>query len=292
MRGKWLQKEKGWIFPGSHVTKVVTALQALPQVTSVLDKTGSFDEAPDVKSLKRKEPDGSDVTSKDGDVRIDIGNNVFITVADCKGTRYVDVRKHYQDDTRNWRPTRKGVRLLAVEWTALYEAWGKIDALVKEAQGADILKLNLVQDIFVQAGKDFVDIREFYTDKADGVKKAGINGVRLSLHSWNKARLHKENINDYLHDGVEDDIVCTEALQNFKKAKEAEAASSSKIFEIDSDADIKVAVRSLLETKDLGTVTLKQIRRELEVQLGMKPGSLDEKKNTIKTVIQELIIAS
>lgn len=53
---------------------------------------------------------------------------IRISLTTYKDRDLVDIRTYYQDDTGDWKPTRKGICVTAEQWPDLRDALAKIDA--------------------------------------------------------------------------------------------------------------------------------------------------------------------
>lgn len=59
---------------------------------------------------------------------------VRATLKEFRGKRYLDLRIYYQDDSGEWKPTRKGVSLSTEFMKELKEAVVKLESALKEEE--------------------------------------------------------------------------------------------------------------------------------------------------------------
>lgn len=64
-----------------------------------------------------------------------IGKQIYVTLSEFKGKRYIDVRKYYADDEGEMKPTRKGISFNAEDWREFVSKIQDIDSEVKNALG-------------------------------------------------------------------------------------------------------------------------------------------------------------
>ncbi|MFP4363924.1 MAG: transcriptional coactivator p15/PC4 family protein [Spirochaetia bacterium] len=60
---------------------------------------------------------------------VQIGKDIRVQAEEFKGKWYVSIRKWYEDDEGEWRPTRKGINMKVEEWNEFLQ---KLDEIRKD----------------------------------------------------------------------------------------------------------------------------------------------------------------
>jgi hypothetical protein len=306
--GSWNKFLKGWMFPGSKKAQLLTDLQNCSNVSSVQDKTGSggapapvansapaADPAPVASSKKRDAPDepaaseqpaasskrakasNEEEVSADGPL-IKISDTVFVQIIGGK----VDVRRFYKDrDSGEMKPSSKGIRLGSDEWKEVCNSAKKIDSAGEEG-------IQIVECVRAQGKDGRIDIRRQYVDKNDGLEKPTKKGANLSAAEWDALKSHFTEINEALNSSIGSASAASTPAASARKRNSAASAD-------DSDRkpkpkhEFETKLRELLKEKDMATVTLKQVRGDLETVLGLAAGSLDTRKDEIKALVTQIV---
>jgi len=304
--GKWNKKLVGWIFQGSKRGELLKALGSNAKVSSVIDRTGGTEaaaaasSAPAAAAVKRAADDSDrqdeealvatkpataavQVTEEDGGIVFAITDTLRVTVNSFKGKHGVDIRKFYQDNTsKKFLPTAKGIRLRASEWKALCSKFSKINAAP-----ADESKLEVEGDIFAMKKTGIVDIRRFYTDKSDGELKHTKKGAYMQQDQWRKLQEIAAQVDAALEDPPK-----SKGSPRKKQRTEKEAPAASTSAGTDgplSPKQLKTELKKLLKGRDLGAITLKSVRSELEAKLSLPDGGLASRKDEMKTIITWIV---
>ena len=121
--------------------------------------------------------------------RFHLGNGVCIQAVLFKGRHMIDIRLWLQNQNGEWRPTRRGIRLLPTTWVKLLET--------NEPLAADISKVIMCRIVnkFYTLGDDTyasiasplwkIDIRLWHLG-ADGVLRVRRKGITLNFSQWRK----------------------------------------------------------------------------------------------------------
>jgi len=308
--GRWNMKLVGWMFPGSKRDELVKALGSNPKVSTVVDRTGGGESAatsstaPAVTAVARARDEDDEApllqpkaaaaaaqpaeqeASTDGGIVFTLADTMRVTVSNFQGKNGVDIRKFYQDNnSKKFLPTAKGIWLKAAEWEALRNKFSQIDAAP-----ADESKLEVVGDVLAMKKTGIVDIRRFYTDKNDGEKKPTKKGAYMQQELWSKLQKIAAQVTEALEDPPDAIIGSPKKKQRTEKQAKAPAASTSGGDDGPlSPKQLKKELKSLLKGRDLGAITLKSVRAELEAKLSLPDGGLNERKDEIKTVITRIV---
>jgi hypothetical protein len=301
--GSWNKGLIGWCFPGSKKAQLLEDLKGCSNVSSVEDKTGGLastsatparnsnkraaDSAPaeqppekKVAPSKNEEEDG--IAGLEGAIRI----SEYLYVQVLEGAS-VDIRRYYKDKTSGEiKPTPKGIRMSKEEWQAVVDAADKIDSA---GAGEPI---QVIQSIKAEAKDDRVDIRRQYVDKADGTEKPTRKGANLSTAEW---QILKSQFQQICTDLGSSGAAASSARSDKRKSgavdtpKASQQASEKKTSGNGDDVKLEEGLRDLLKDRDMNSVTLKQIRSELEKKQGLAEGSLEDSKAKIKALVTDII---
>lgn len=304
--GKWNGKLVGWMYPGSKRDALLKALGSNARVSSVIDKTGgaataaSASSAPAVTATKRAAsmsdredeealvaPNPATVVAPEvGEegVVFTISGTFRVTVNSFLGKPGVDIRKFFKDEsTKKFLPTAKGIRLNVSEWKALCDKFSEINAFP-----ADESKLEVAGDICAMKKTGIVDIRRFYTDSNDGEKKHTKKGAYMLQEQWSTLQEIAAQVGAALE--APPDANCAPRKKKQRTEKEAPAASTSAGVDGPlSPKQLKTELKQLLKGRDLGAITLKSVRSELEAKLSLAEGELTSRKDEIKTIITWIV---
>jgi len=306
--GKWFPAGGGWMFQGSKKAAIMQDLQSHAMVSSVTDRTSgagavssSADAAPSATASGKKraaspvEADESPpsktakTSTGDDEFCLDLGSSKRVQVSSFAGRVGVDIRQFFTKDGKEL--PGKGIRLSEEEWAAVKENVDQIDARAsKGAEGG----VELVDLFFVETKDGRVDLRKYWLDKADGEKKPTKKGVQLTGEQWASLKQSFADVDTALQKGAPSETAGAKP----KKQKEATPAKQKKEKKEDtpnkekkdkSHAKMERAVERLLEGKDLEQVTFGPFRKELEHELGLEAGALDERKGEIKDLVTKAI---
>lgn len=61
-----------------------------------------------------------------------IGKDIYITISEFKGNHYIDVRKYYEANEGEMRPTKKGISFDLVAWKEFVENISQIDEDIRK----------------------------------------------------------------------------------------------------------------------------------------------------------------
>lgn len=61
-----------------------------------------------------------------------VGNDIYVTLSEFKGNSYIDVRKYYEANEGELKPTRKGITFNPIDWKEFVKKIGEIDEKVQE----------------------------------------------------------------------------------------------------------------------------------------------------------------
>ncbi|KAI1289647.1 Activated RNA polymerase II transcriptional coactivator p15 [Halotydeus destructor] len=67
------------------------------------------------------------MASGDGEVKIQLSENRFVTVSEFKGKRRVDIREYYLNDAGEKKPGKKGISLSLEEYKKLVDSISDIN---------------------------------------------------------------------------------------------------------------------------------------------------------------------
>jgi hypothetical protein len=225
--------------------------------------------------------------SSDGTFSLDLGDSVKVRVEAFAGRKGIDIRRWYTDRESKELMPGKGVRLSEEDWAALKERATEVDKKMAENSESSFE----VIDLFFATAKDGrIDLRKFYVDKADGEKKPSKKGISLSKEQWDQL---KSNFS-CCDKAIQESPVQTSSGDKSKKKEPKKKAQPSpkkenKEKKEKSHSKLEKAVEKLLEGKDLETVTIRTFRQELEKELGLDDGSLEERKGEIKDLLSKAI---
>ena len=121
-----------------------------------------------------------------------LGNGVSIQVVLFKGRRMIDIRKWHQTKSGEWRPTRRGIRLLPTTWVKLLET---IEPLAADI--SNVIRYRTVNKFYALGNDTYasiasprwkIDVRLWHLG-ADGVLRPGWKGITFNFSEW---RTHVE----------------------------------------------------------------------------------------------------
>ena len=118
-----------------------------------------------------------------------LGKGVCIEAVLFKGRRMIDIRLWRQTQKGQWRPTRRGIRLLPTTWMKLLQLHEQLAADI-----SDVVTCRPVNK-FYSLGDDTyasiasprwkIDVR-LWPSGADGVLRPGWKGITLNFSEWRK----------------------------------------------------------------------------------------------------------
>lgn len=290
--GRWNGKLVGWMYQGSKRDELLKALRSNSKVSSVVDRTGGAEtaatasSAPAATAVKRAAEDSPataavQAAEEDGGIVFNLTDTLRVTVNSFQGKHGVDIRKFYQDNGKIL-PTAKGIRLGTSEWKALCSNFATINAAP-----ADESKLEVVGDICAVKKTGIVDIRRYFTDPSDGEKKPTKKGAYMQQDQWNKLQEIAAQVEAALEDPPE-----SKGSPKKKQRTQKEAPAASAPVENDgslSPKQLKTELKKLLKGRDLGAITMKTVRAELEAKLSLPEGGLASRKDEMKTIITWIV---
>lgn len=296
--GKWNPKLVGWMFPGSKKDTILQALRSNAKVETVVDRTGSSSSAAPAApaAAETAQPAKREVTQQeddDGGIVFPIEDLLRVTVNIFMGMKGVDIRRYYHDKgSSKVLPTAKGVRLNVKEWESLQQKFSEIDAAPASEDNRIEIESDSKDPVFVTKKDNGVDVRKFYTDKNDGEKKPTKKGCSLQQAHWNTLKGLAAKITEALGNT----LAASSPKKKQRTEKQTPAASSERGAGDStgdggppSPKDLKKSLKDLLKGKDLGAITLKSVRAELETKLSLPEGGLNARKDEIKDIITAIV---
>lgn len=304
--GRWNKPQAGWMFPGSAKAKLLSELSAHGQVSHIDDQTaaGAPAGAPAAEAPQKRraaeeshgdasssQPSDSAAGSGAGDEVFQLPGSMRVSISSFGGSTGVDVRKYYKTGTGEMAPTPQGAKLKTDEWAALCKLFTKLDAMCKSTGQDD--KIEVKGDLFASLIREgtavkAIDVRTYYKDKSDGQQKPGKKGFRLTLEQWAALKGLAENISSHLAGESDKQVPVAKRSRVAAAAETAEVAASSSgtaaAALLDSNR-LKEVLGTVLEGRELEQLSLRVVREELEVKLGLEKGALDGRREEIKGIV-------
>jgi len=281
--GKWSPGLKSWLFPGSKKASLMQDLQSCALVQKVEDKT---DTGSNVETTEKDGPATAQqkrTQASTGDEEaIDLDDNVRVAVNTYNGKLGVDVRRFYTDKASGELRPGKGLRMSEQEWEAVCKVVERIDSILKEAKETS---WSVEGDLTVSIAGGSVDLRRFYTDKSDGEKKPGKQGIRLSAMLWGSLKAEMDNIATKLAAGGN-----PVKKQKKKKTDPDEAPlRSEKDTAKEEHKKWRKEIEKIVKGTDLQQLSLRKVREQLEESLGLGKDGLLDQKEEVKTIVTEIV---
>ncbi|CAK9082274.1 unnamed protein product [Durusdinium trenchii] len=285
--GKWNSNLKSWIFPGSKKAALLQDLQNCGTVKKVEDKTGSTTNgntgptAATKNSAAPQAPKKRAAAEGESEV-IQLDDNVRVEANAYQGKIGVDIRRFWTEKASGELRPGKGLRMSQSEWEAICAGKERIDEMLKEGEENSWFAEG---DVTVSITGGSVDLRRFYTDKSDGEKKPGKQGIRLSAILWGVLKAEMANITKMLGQVSTEGNVTKKPKQN----KNASTRDEASPVERPEHAKWKEELTMILQGRDLQNVSLRKVREELEAALEMPKDGLLQRKEEVKNIVTEIV---